>query len=228
LEKHTLRAFDSDLQELSRAISEMGGRACQQIADAVDALVERDTELAAHVKGADTAIDELQHAIEEKGIATIARRQPTAIDLREIVGALRICNDLERVGDLAANIAKRAAIMASQIWPNEMTVTIRQMVKLVLEQLHHVIDCYTARDTVGALEVWRSDLEVDKINEALFRELITRMMEDPRQITVCTHLLFCAKNLERIGDHATNIAESVHYIVNGALIPGIRPKGQNY
>ena len=221
---HTIRAFDTDLQELAGKIAEMARLDGEQIADAIDALVKRDTNLAERVMARDDSIDALQRAIEEKAVTTIARRQPMAVDLREIVGALRISNDLERVGDLAENIAKRALLLTEDYRINEVVLQLQRMVDLVVEQLVRVLQSYERRDVVLALDVWHKDQEIDALNSSLFRELLTYMMEDPRNITFCSHMLFCAKNIERMGDHATNIAETVYYIVEGRQLTEKRPK----
>jgi phosphate transport system protein len=181
--------------------------------------------LAQRVMAADPAIDALQREIEEKAILTIARRQPMAVDLRDIVGALRVSNDLERIGDLAKNIGKRVVALNGEFRPSQVIRGVEHMTDLVLGQLKRVLDAYARRDVAMAMEVWRGDEEVDAVNNSLFRELLTYMMEDPRNITFCTHLLFCAKNIERMGDHATNIAETVHYIVEGRTMVDERPKG---
>jgi phosphate transport system protein len=221
---HTTRAFDTDLQQLARMILEMGRLDDEQIAASTEALMKYDTELARRVVAADDRIDALQREIEEKAIAIIARRQPMAVDLREIVGALRIANDLERVGDLAENIAKRVMLLSDQFRIDEVMLQFHRMVRLVRDQLSHVLQSYERRDVAEALEVWRKDREVDAINTSLFRELLTYMMENTHNITFCTHLLFCAKNIERMGDHATNIAETVYYIVEGHPLTEERPK----
>lgn len=173
---------------------------------------------------ADDQVDALQREIEEKAVVTIARRQPMAIDLREIVGALRISNDLERIGDRAENIAKRALLLTDGLRINEVMPQLQHMAQLVVDQLDMVLRSYDERDVALALTVWNKDRDVDAVDNALFRELLTYMMENPRNITFCTHLLFCPKNLERIGDHATNIAETVYYIVQGHPILEERPK----
>ena len=222
---HTIKAFDSDLQELSRMVAEMGGLAEKQVADAIDALAKRDSALAQRVTAADVQIDNLQREIEEKAVLTIARRQPMAVDLREVVGALRLANDLERVGDLAKNIAKRVIALNGEFPPPKLIRGVEHMTDLVLEQLKAVLDAYARRDLTAALAVWRGDEEIDAVCNSVLRELLTYMMEDPRNISFCIHLLFCAKNIERMGDHATNIAESVHYIIEGKPITDQRPKG---
>jgi phosphate transport system protein len=225
MEQHTSRAFDIDLQDLARLVAEMGGLAEKQIGEAVDALNSHDLALAQRVIALDDKIDMLQREIEEKAILTIARRQPMAVDLRDIVGALRVANDLERIGDLAKNIAKRVGALDDDIELTKVLRGVEHMADLVLSQIKDVLDAYTRRDVEKALAVWRGDEEVDAVNNSLFRELLTYMMEDPRNISLCIHLLFCAKNIERMGDHATNIAETVYYIVEGRPLADERPKG---
>jgi phosphate transport system protein len=195
--EHTAKAFDSDLQELTRLVAEMGGLAERMIVDAVDALIRRDVALGRRVVETDVEIDNLQRVIEERAVLTIARRQPMAVDLREIVGAMRVATDLERIGDLAKNMGKRVAALESDFQP----------LKLI-RGLEHMTDLVQAA-----------------ICTSLFRELLTYMMEDPRNISFCIHLMFCAKNIERIGDHATNIAETVFYMIEGQQILDKRPKG---
>lgn len=223
--QHTAKAFDSDLLELARKVAEMGGLAEKEIADAVDALARRDHQFATSVIALDKSIDALQAEIEEKAILTIARRQPMAVDLREIVGALRIANDLERIGDLAKNIAKRVLDLSGDFPSQKLIRGVEHMSSLVLAQLKQVIDAYISRNLVNALAVWKGDEQIDAMCTSLFRELLTYMMEDPRNISFCIHLLFCAKNIERMGDHATNIAETVHYMIEGRAIAEQRPKG---
>jgi phosphate transport system protein len=223
--EHTAKAFDIDLQELTRMVAEMGGLAEKQIADSVDALVRRDADRAQRIAAADPSIDALQHEIEDKAVLTIARRQPMAVDLREIVGALRVSNDLERIGDLAKNIAKRVMALDGEFHPTKLIRGVEHMGALVLAQLKEVLDAYAGHDLKKALAVWGGDEEIDAMCTSLFRELLTYMMEDPRNITFCIHLMFCAKNIERIGDHATNIAETVYYMVEGRPIADERPKG---
>jgi phosphate transport system protein len=225
MSEHTAKAFDADLQELSRMIAEMGGLAERLIGDSTDALNRRDAELAQSVIVLDAKIDALQREIEAKAILTIARRQPMAVDLRDVVGALRVSNDLERIGDLAKNIAKRVIVLDSDLLVVKVMRGLEHMTELVLTQIKDVLDSYARRDVPKALAVWRGDEEVDAVNNSLFRELLTYMMEDPRNISVCIHLLFCAKNIERMGDHATNIAETIYYMVEGRALPDERPKG---
>jgi len=222
---HTTKAFDVDLQELTRMVAEMGGLAEKQVADAVDALARRDTDRAQRTVAADPDIDALQAEIEEKAVLTIARRQPMAVDLREIVGALRVSNDLERIGDLAKNIGKRVMALDGEFHPPKLIRGVKHMGSLVLAQLKEVLDSYARHDLKKALAVWNGDEEVDAMCTSLFRELLTYMMEDPRNITFCIHLMFCAKNIERMGDHATNIAETVYYMIEGHALTDQRPKG---
>ncbi len=222
--EHTTIAFDADLHELADRVHEMAGLDDRQIRDAVKALETRDAALAMQVIVTDDRVDALQHEIEQKAVVTIARRQPMAVDLREIIGALRISNDLERIGDLAENIAKRVLLLTEELRIGEVMLQLQRMVQLVLDQLSAVLQSYERRDAALALKVWHKDREVDAMNNSLFRELLTYMMEDPRNIAFGTHLLFCAKNVERMGDHATNIAESVYYIVEGQPLSEERPK----
>jgi phosphate transport system protein len=222
---HTTKAFDSDLQEITRKVAEMGGLVERQISDAVAALAERDLELGERVLAADPAIDALQRDIEEKAVLTIARRQPMAVDLREIVGAMRVCNDLERIGDHAKHIGKRVVALDGDFYPQKLIRGVEHMAELVSVQLKQVLDAYGSRDLQSALAVWKGDEEVDSMCTSLFRELLTYMMEDPRNITFCMHLMFCAKDIERMGDHATNIAETVYYMIEGRPITDQRPKG---
>jgi phosphate transport system protein len=224
---HTLKSYDNDLEDIAQRIAEMGGRAEKQIADAVDALIKRDPIRAQQVIAADAVVDTLQREVEEKAILTIARRQPMAIDLREIVGALRLANDLERIGDLAKNIGKRVVALPDDFYPQKLIRGVEHMAAMVLAQLKLVLDAYAGRDLAKALSVWRSDEKIDSLCTSLFRELLTYMMEDPRHITFCIHLMFCAKNIERIGDHATNIAETVYYMIEGHTITEPRPKADD-
>jgi phosphate transport system protein len=222
---HTAKAFDSDLQEITRKVAEMGGLVERQISDAVQALADRDLALGERAMAADPAIDAMQREIEEKSILTIARRQPMAVDLREIVGAMRVANDLERVGDHAKHIGKRVVALDGDFYPQKLIRGVEHMADLVLAQLKQVLDAYASRDLQAALAVWKGDEEVDAMCTSLFRELLTYMLEDPRNITFCMHLMFCAKDIERMGDHATNVAETVYYMIEGRPITDQRPKG---
>jgi phosphate transport system protein len=223
--EHIAKAFDADLQEITRLVAEMGGLAEKQIADSVDALARRDLDRAQEVVATDVRTDALQREIEDKTVLTIARRQPVAIDLRNLVGALRVANDLERIGDLAKNIAKRVMALDDEFRPGKLLRGVEHMGALVLGQLKEVLDAYAGHDLDKALAVWGGDEQIDAMCTSLFRELLTYMMEDPRNITFCIHLMFCAKNIERMGDHATNIAETVYFMIEGHAIAEQRPKG---
>jgi phosphate transport system protein len=223
--EHTVKAFDTELQELTRKIGEMGRVVEKQIAGAVGAMTTHDVELARRVIASDARVDAMQREVEELAILTLARRQPMAVDLREIVGALRLVNALERIGDYAKNIAKRLLASEPDVGPEAALLGLKNMSDLVLAALRNVLDAFTRRDLSLALSVWRGDKAIDAAYNSLFRALLTYMMEDPRNITFCIHLMFCAKNIERMGDHATNIAETVHYIVEGRPIADPRPKG---
>jgi phosphate transport system protein len=224
MKEHIVTSYENELRDLTRKVAEMGGRAERLVADSVAALLKRDTELAERVIVQDKAVDVLQREIEEDSIAMIARRQPLATDLREIVSALRVAGDLERVGDLAKNTAKRALALDGEYHAKKQLRGVEHMSEIAIEQLKAVLDAYSNHDDARAIEVWKRDGEIDAIYTSLFRELLTYMMEDPRHITLCTHLLFAAKNIERIGDHATNIAETVHYLVVGEPLSDERPK----
>jgi phosphate transport system protein len=224
MQEHIVSAFDADLGSLRRKIAEMGGIAERMLTDAANALVRDDSSLAQSVIAADRRLDELQRDIEERGVLTIARRQPLAVDLREIVSALRIAGDLERTGDLAKNTAKRVIAMAGHMHPQRVVLGVQHMSDLALGQLKDVLDAYASNDVDKAVAVWTRDGDIDALYNSLFRELLTYMMEDPRSISFCTHLLFCAKNIERIGDHSTNVAETIHYLVTGQPIAAERPK----
>jgi len=222
---HIVSSYDAELQDLRRTISEMGGIAEKMLADAIAALVRGDTALAQAVIAIDPRLDALQRAIEERAILTLVRRQPMAVDLRETVSAIRISGDLERIGDLAKNIAKRVLAISGRFQPQKIVAGVQHMSDLCEEQLKDVLDAYAQKHDEAAMDVWRRDGAIDALYTSLFRELLTYMMEDPRSITFCTHLLFCAKNIERMGDHATNIAETVYYIAEGRALIDERPKG---
>ena len=225
--EHTVSAFDAELKDLQRTIAEMGGIAERMLSDAVEALARQDTRLAQKIVATDQRLDALQREIEEMAILTIARRQPMAVDLRDVIATIRIANDLERVGDLVKNMAKRILAMENNFPPQKLLVGLNGITMLALQQFKTVIDAYTARDAMAALSVWQRDGEIDNLYNSLFRELLTYMMEDPRNIGFCTQLLFSAKNIERIGDHATNIAETVYYLVTGENLALDRPRGES-
>jgi phosphate transport system protein len=220
---HIVKAYDDDLAALKAMLSEMGGLAEEQLSLSIDALLRRDTKLADIVVHSDEKIDALEVAIEEKAVLTIAKRQPMAKDLRSIMVTIRIASDIERIGDLAKNIAKRAHAIYDNI-PPRLTKGLARLGELSQTQVKLILDAFAASDAEKAMEVWRHDEDIDALYNSIFRELLTYMMEDPRMIGACTHLLFAAKNIERIGDHATNIAENIYYLVHGEMLKEQRPK----
>jgi len=222
--EHIVRSYEEELAALNTKIAKMGGLAEQVVGQSIDALERRDPDLAEVTIKEDEVIDALEHEIEEQAIVMIARRQPMAYDLRQIMAALRISADLERIGDLGKNIGKRALAVVGEQQPKKLMLGLKHMGELALEQLKEVLDAFIERDADRALKVWYKDEEIDAMYNSLFRELLTYMMEDPRNIGLCTHLLFGAKNIERIGDHATNIAETVYFLVHGRPITDQRPK----
>jgi phosphate transport system protein len=224
MSEHIVAAYDDELTGIAGHIAEMGGLAERMLVDSVTALVRGDTQLAQAVIANDLRLDALQRRVEEASISLIARRQPMAKDLREVVTALRVSIDMERIGDLAKNIAKRVAALDGHFHPKRLALGVEHIAEIALEQVKSVIDAFTSKDATAALAVRDRDNEIDQMYTSLFRELLTYMMEDPRNITFCTHLLFCAKNIERIGDHATNIAENVYYQVTGQQLADDRQK----
>lgn len=224
MNQHTVKSYEDELSLLDKKIARMGGLAEHNLGQAFDALQRRDPRQAEMVIVADKSIDVLEKDIEDQVIQMIARRQPMADDLRHVMAALKITSDLERIGDLAKNIAKRAGAIAEVTHPKPVISGLERMVELALKQLKMVLDAYAERDAERAIKVWRDDQLIDATYNSLFRELLTYMMEDPRNIGLSTHLLFGAKNLERVGDHTTNIAETVHFLVRGVPISDDRPK----
>jgi phosphate transport system protein len=227
MNEHIVKSYDQELQLLDRKVAQMGGLAEQLLAQAFDALERRDPKLAESAVASDHAIDVLDRELQEQAILMIARRQPMANDLRHIMTGLKIASDLERIGDLAKNIAKRALAVSGENHPKSLMTGLKHMTGLALQQLKDVLDAHAESDADKALAVWRQDERIDAMYNSLFRELLTYMMEDPRNIGLCTHLLFGAKNIERIGDHTTNIAENVHYLVHGTPLADARPKGDD-
>jgi phosphate transport system protein len=220
---HTVTAYDDELASLKQLVAQMGGLAEEQLAKAIDAIAKRDVRLADAVIVGDERIDELERQIEEKAIVTIAKRQPMAQDLRQIIVTIRIASDLERIGDLAKNTAKRTHAISDEM-PRKLVAGLTRMGKLAQEQLKNVLDSYAQGNAEKAMQVWRSDEDIDALYNSIFRELLTYMMEDPRMIGPCAHLLFGTKNMERIGDHTTNIAENIYFLVHGKMIAEERPK----
>ncbi|PHS26904.1 MAG: phosphate transport system regulatory protein PhoU [Robiginitomaculum sp.] len=225
--EHIVKSFDDELDELTAEVARMGGLAEKLLSDALDAVVARDGDLAHAVIERDKEIDALQLDLERRVILLLALRQPMASDLRRTFSALKISGDLERIGDLAKNIAKRALIL-NESRPMSLTRSVHRMGHVVSGMLKDVLDAYTTADVDLAIDVWRRDDEIDAHYNSLFRELLTYMMEDSKTITMCTHLLFMAKNLERIGDHGTNIAENVHYLVTGEELTDTRQSATDY
>lgn len=225
MSEHTVKAYDAELDLIGAKIAEMGGIAEKMLVDAMDALSRLDMDLAQRVLISDPRLDALQREIEDHVVRTVIRRQPMAIDLRELMASIHIAGDLERVGDLAKNIAKRAMKVADDPRVMRAVVGLKHMAEVAAMQLKDVLDAYAQRDIERAKAVWTRDADLDALDDSIFRDLLTFMMEDPRNISFCTHLLFCAKNLERVGDHATNIAEKVNFMVTGVSLPMNRPKG---
>jgi phosphate transport system protein len=222
--EHLVKSYDIELKRLRGLLTQMGGIVESQVALAAEAIMNRDSAAATRAVEEDPKVDALEREAEQFVIRLLALRQPVAGDLRQIVMALKITGDLERIGDYAANVAKRSIVLAEFSLPYSLT-GLAHMARLVQENLKKIIDAIGDNDADKAMEVWRSDQVVDDIYNTIFRELITYMMEDPRNITPCAHLLFIAKNLERIGDHATNVAETIYYAVKGEPLTESRPKG---
>ncbi|MFT8718205.1 phosphate signaling complex protein PhoU [Acetobacter sp.] len=221
---HTVKSYEQELDHLRSLMTQMGGLVERQTAQAVKAVVDGDEEAAVEAPELDPEVDELEREAEALAIRILALRSPMAIDLRTIVAGLKITGDLERIGDYASSISRRALRLDldSSVMP---LAGLKNMGRLVQDNLRRAIDALTTRDRDGAVAVWQSDTAVDELYTAMFRELVTYMMEDPRNISTCIHLLFVAKNLERIGDHTTNIAERVYYAVTGEMLPAVRPRG---
>jgi phosphate transport system protein len=224
-QEHIMRVYDEELSRLDQLIAEMGGLAESQLAEAVEAMMRRDGELARKVADRDQRIDDLEREVDALTMRVLALRQPMAEDLRTVIAALKTASNLERIGDYTRNIAKRTLALAQLRPVGSATHTIARMAVLAQGMIKNVLDAYVERDAALADDVRLRDKEVDQLHTSLFRELLTYMMEDPRHITTCTHLLFIAKNVERIGDHVTNIAEHVHLMVCGEPPDPDRPKG---
>jgi phosphate transport system protein len=224
MSEHTVTAFDEELGQISRLIRDMGELAGAMVGGATLALLHVDIAQAQRIVSDDAIMDARQRELDDLAITLIATRQPMANDLRAVVGAIRMAGDLERIGDLAKNIAKRVGAVGQSAVPRDLSHSIDGMAQLVLEQVRSVIDRYDAHDDAGLVALRNDDERIDVKYTSVFRELLTYMMEDPRNITACTHLLFCAKNLERIGDHVTNVAENAYYVLTGQQLPANRPK----
>ena len=224
MNQHTVKSYDEELSQLTNTVTRMAGLAEAQLSSAILAMVKRDSDLAARVVSSDASVDDLELEIQHLTVRLLALRQPVAGDLRHIVAALKISSEIERIGDYAANVAKRTLVL-NHLPAVRPVGAVQHLSRLVQSILKDVIDAYIERDVEKAIRVWHRDEEVDDMYTGLFRELLTYMMEDPRTITACSHLMFMAKNIERIGDHATNIAEILHFSVMGTPVPGSRPKG---
>jgi phosphate transport system protein len=222
--EHTVSSFDEDLDHIDRLIRDMGDLSGSMVSLSTKALLASDNALAQRVVSDDAIMDAKQRELDDRAITLIAKRQPMAQDLRSVVGAIRMAADLERIGDLAKNIAKRVSAVGQTTTPRQLAHSIETMAALVLFQVNGVVETYVSRDAEGLKPLRADDEKIDIQYTAVFRELLTYMMEDPRNITACTHLLFCAKNLERIGDHVTNIAENAYYVLTGTQLPPQRPK----
>jgi len=221
---HIVKSYEQELGQLRSMMSQMGGIVENQVALALSAIADRNEEAADAAARQDPDVDGLERDVESLAIRLLALRSPMASDLREIVAALKITGDLERIGDYASSIARRSLRIRGS--DGQISLSgLRSMGRLVQDNLRRSIDAITQQDSNRAMEVWHADRAVDEYYTALFRELVTYMMEDPRNIRACTELLFIAKNLERIGDHATNIAERVFYAVTGDNLPAVRPRG---
>ena len=223
MSEHTVKSFGEQLEALSALVAQMGGLAEAQLASAIEAIARRDSMAAERAVAGDSRIDEIQQEIEERALKLLALRQPMAVDLRETLAAIKTAAELERIGDLAKNIAKRAMVLNREP-PIRLTQSLARMGKAAQNQLKQVLDAFSSRNAEEAEAVWNRDGEIDEIYNSLFRELLTYMMEDPRTIGMGTHLLFVAKNIERCGDHCTNIAEGVYHMVRAGHLANNRPK----
>jgi len=222
--EHTVTSFDDDLSEIDKLIRDMADLAGAMVGASIRALLASDNAMAQRVISDDTVMDARQRELDDRSITLIAKRQPMAQDLRMVLGAIRMAGDLERIGDLAKNIAKRVGAVGQSNTPRPLSHSIDDMASMVLLQVNRVVEFYVARQPEALKELRADDEKIDVKYTAIFRELLTYMMEDPRNITACTHLLFCAKNLERIGDHVTNVAENAYYVMTGTQLPANRPK----
>lgn len=225
--KHIVKEYDMELERLSSLMMQMGELAYLQVELSVESVVMRDDAIASQVIKGDAAIDELAASIQALAFETLLLRQPTSIDLRLVISILKNSTSLERIGDYASNIAKRALVLNAKD-STEAAVAIPRMSRLVLRRVREVLDSFKQRDDARALQVWYGDEEVDEKYISLLREILTYMMEDPAKITPCTHVLFIIRNLERIGDHATNIANNIYFLINGAPPSGKRPKPRHW
>lgn len=223
MSEHIVKSFTEQLEMLTNTVAQMGGLAEAQFTNAIEAIAKRDAKLAETAIDSDERVDRIQQMVEDQALKILALRQPIAGDLRTTLAAIKVAYELERIGDLAKNIGKRALVLTREP-PIKVAQNLARMGRHALAQLKTVLDAYSDRDAEAAKNVWRNDEDIDELYNSLFRELLTYMMEDPRTIGLCTHLLFVAKNIERAGDHATNIAETVHYMVTANSLGVDRPK----
>ena len=225
--EHIVSSFDRDLSELNQMIAKLGGLAEQQLAATIDAVEARDLTPLAKIIENDAQLDELEFRLNERAIEIIAIRSPMAKDLRRIIAAVKIASVLERVGDYAKNIAKRSRVIIESQGSGATNVSIRRMAETVQQMLNQVLDAYATSNAVLAMEVWDRDYEVDQMHTALFGELLEIIKNQTEEAVVSSHFLFIAKNIERMGDHTTSIAEQVYYLVHGELPSDERPKADN-
>jgi phosphate transport system protein len=225
LNPHISSAFEKDLRDIENKVVTMGGLVEQQLEEAAELIVSRDLEVAEKLIASDEAVDEIEAEIDQLVVRLIALRQPRAQDLRAVLAALKVAADLERIGDYAKNLAKRTDVLAQVPPVGSSAKTIRRMCLMVRQMVKDVLDAYLARDLAAAEEVRLRDEEVDQIHNNLFRTLLTYMLEDQRNITPCMHLLFISKNIERVGDHTTSIAEQIQFLISGSMPDEERPKG---
>ncbi len=224
---HIVSAFDADLRKIENLVVTMGGLVEKQIEEAATIIVNRDLEQAARLVESDAEVDAIEHEIDELVVRIIALRQPKAQDLRAVLAALKVASDLERIGDYAKNLAKRISVLAQVPPVGDAGKTIKRMCLMVRQMVKDVLDAYLARDDASAQEVRIRDEEIDQIHNNLFRSLLTYMLEDPRNITPCMHMLFISKNVERMGDHTTSIAEQISFLITGEMPSDDRPKRDN-
>ncbi len=222
--EHTVRAYDAELRSLDAMVAQMGGMAEHALGQAIDALLKRNPDLAGVTLEKDKDIDRLERLVDEHGVLILIRRQPVASDLRQVMTAIRVAGDLERIGDLAKNIAKRAITIAGEQQPKQVMAGFKHIGEAALRQLKEVLDAYSQYDAEAAVRVWQRDQEIDAMYNSLYSELLQAMMEEPQRAGLYAHLLFSAKNIERIGDHATNVAETVYYLIHGKVLEEERPK----
>ena len=224
--QHTVRSYEEELRTLEASILRMGGLAEGQLSSAIEAVAKRDAELAQRTVQSDKQIDKIEHEVAEQTTRLLALRQPMAADLRQVIGALKLAGEIERIGDYAKNIAKHFLVVNRLPAPQTGTL-VQRMGQMVQEMIKDVLDAYSGKRPEQAIAVWKRDGDVDELYNTQFRALLTYMLEDSRTITACTHLLFIAKNIERIGDHATNMAETIHFVLTGKRLEEERPRGED-